>query len=192
MGATAAIAAISAIGTVSNSMIQANAMKQQGKYESSIYETNARIADLQAQDAIKRGDKAAAENDRRTKVLLGAQRARMAAQGIDIESGSALDVQEDTAAYGAEDSLTIKNNAWREAWGYKAQANDYLSKSEFTRVTANSRAGQTIAAGGMQAAESISRAYYFSQSGGSSRGGNNDYAYGYRSDGSRIRISNPY
>jgi hypothetical protein len=39
-------------------------------------------------------------------------------------SGTALDLLGDTAQIGEEDALTIRNNAAREAWGYRNQANE--------------------------------------------------------------------
>ena len=46
----------------------------------------------------------------------------MAANGVDLSSGSPLDILGDTAMYGELDALTIRSNAEREAYGYRVQS----------------------------------------------------------------------
>jgi hypothetical protein len=64
----------------------------------------------------------------------------MAASGVDINSGSAADVQANTATIGALDEATIRNNAAREAFGYTTQATDYLTRARFARTAASNAA----------------------------------------------------
>jgi len=192
MGATAALAAFSVASTAITSISQAKAQKAAGAYQQQTYEQNARLAEIQAQDAIDRGETDAKNNDKKTKVLIGAQRARLAAQGIDIESGSALDVQTDTAAAGAEDSLTIRNNAWRESWGYKVQALNYRTGGNFAMLTANNAANQTILTGGMQAVNSIASAWGKRTPTVKNKDPRVGPQSGVRSDGTKITVTSPY
>jgi hypothetical protein len=155
-------------------MTHANFQKQQ-------FEFNARLSEYQAEDAVRKGETQTQEHGTRTKQLIGKQRASLAAQGIDIESGSALDVQEDTAVQSAVDIMTIRNNAWREAWGFKVQADDYKSKgrlaeyagrfsklqsemdasaANFTSWLYQKQAQQTLLIGGLQALNSGGDATY--------------------------------
>ena len=124
MGATIAIAA--SVGQAVTGYVggqrQANAAQQQGQYEQKIAEQNATLADQQAQDALTRGSIAESRQRLETRQTIGATRATLAAQGVDISSGSAADVQGSEAGLGELDALTIKNNAAREAWGYNVQA----------------------------------------------------------------------
>ena len=62
-------------------------------------------------------------NDRKTAAMIGRQRAVYAAGGLDVNTGSPLDIQADTAQMGRLNSLTIRNNAARQAYGYQASAN---------------------------------------------------------------------
>lgn len=101
---------------------QANAVLAQGEYSQRVSEFNAREAETAAADAIARGGRAGAEYTRQTRQTLGSQRAALAAQGIDVNTGSAAAVQEDTAKLSALDILQIQNNAALEAHGYKVQA----------------------------------------------------------------------
>ena len=65
-----------------------------------------------------------AEQQQRTKTaqLIGSQRAALASQGGDVDSGSPLDIQSDTARAGEFDAQTIRNNAAQQAYGYRLQA----------------------------------------------------------------------
>jgi len=161
MGATASIggAALSAGSNVSSAYSQANALKMQGDYQKSQYEQNARIAEIQEKDAIARGDREALAVKKKVKGVIGAQRAAMAAQGIEINDDSALDIQADTAAAGAEDVLTVKNNAWREAWGYKVQASNYNAQGSFAQMASKNQAKNTLLTGGLQAVSSGLQGY---------------------------------
>jgi len=142
---TAALAALTAAGTIgkfAGERNQANAAQQQGNYESSVYNQNADIADMQAHDAIARGREAELRQGMQTKQLVGSQRAALAASGIDPNVGSSAEIQADTNLLGTLDALTIRNNAAREAWGYGTQATQYRGAGAMAK-----RAGENTAAG---------------------------------------------
>lgn len=140
-------------------------MRAQGKYQSTVAESNARLADIQSQDAIDRGNQAANKNTDKTRQLIGSQRASLAAQGIDVNSGSAADVQADSASLGALDSATIKNNAYREAWGYKVQSMNDTYAGKFASIAADSNANNTLLTGGMNAVSDFEKGYYYYKKG---------------------------
>src|SRR5699024_11069327 len=116
MGATA-ILAISTAGS-------AYGQHQAGAANRTINRYNARIAELQAEDAQERGRDAEGRVRVQTRQTIGAQRAALAAQGIDIGDGTAAAIQEDTAYFGELDALTVRNNAALEAFGYRVQGAD--------------------------------------------------------------------
>ncbi len=138
---------------------QSEAAKQQGEYQRRAYEMNARIAGEAAEDAILRGDKAAQAHKGKVKSLIGSQRAALAAQGIDVGSGSALDIQVDSAGLGAMDELTIKNNAWREAYGLRTQAVQSLSQARYAESAASNTSRNTLLTGGLQMMDYYQRGY---------------------------------
>lgn len=119
---------------------QAKALTAQGTYEQQMFQRNADLADQQARDAIARGDVAAGVRGAETRQRVGSQRAAMAAQGIDLGTGSALDVQENEQYLSALDIATIKNNAAREAWGYKMQAADSIRRGTLAKATSDMEA----------------------------------------------------
>lgn len=114
--------------------------ERQGSYEREIYAANALHAEEQAIDAIERG--AAAEGKHRAGVrgLVGKQRAAMAAQGLDLTTGSAYEIQLESLGIGELDALTIRNNAATEAWGFKHEAADLRRQGELAFMGAKSRA----------------------------------------------------
>lgn len=94
---------------------------------------NGAIADLQAKDALQRGDIEANRFRARTRALVGEERTGFAAGNVDVGFGSALDVQEDAAFLGELDALTVRTNAAREAWGYRVEATDQRNRAEIQR-----------------------------------------------------------
>lgn len=160
MGATALFTGISAGASLLTARSQASALRSQGAYERQTFETNSRLAAIQAEDAIRRGDKEATELKKNTKRLIGSQRAALAAQGLDLEADDALAIQQETAELGAQDALTLKNNAWREGWGFRVQAQDSASRGAFAEVTAKNTARNTLLTGGLNAARELAGGYY--------------------------------
>lgn len=156
----------SLVGSMSklmSSSADADIIRLTGEAQRSVYETNAMIQKLRAEDAIRRGDAKALKAKQAAKRLIGAQRARMGAQGIDIESGSALDIQKETAGLGAMDEFEIKNNAWREAWGYRAAVTNLESQAAFTQLTTDAKARNTVLTGRVEAASTLATTAYNSK-----------------------------
>lgn len=145
-------AAVMAGTALMSAYAQSESLKAQGDYQRQIGEVNARFGEMQAQDALKRGDEAASAHKQKVNQMVGSQRAAMASQGIALDSGSALDIQQETATMGAADALTIKNNAWREAWGYRVQASNSRFQGQFAQMGAQNDARNTLLTGGLNAA----------------------------------------
>lgn len=109
------------------------AQKQAADSEAGLSDYNAAVADLQAQDAIERGREEEGIFRAQVRGTIGSLRAGFAAGNVDVGFGSAVDVQADAAYLGELDSLTIRTNAAREAWGYNVQSEDLRKRAEITR-----------------------------------------------------------
>lgn len=118
-----------------------------GNAANRIGEFNARVAETQAADALARG--AEDEHNFRGQVrgLIGSQRAGFSGQNVDVGGGSALDVQADAAFLGELDALTIRNNAAREAWGYRQQAENARLGGQQAQSASRWGAASTIVGG---------------------------------------------
>jgi hypothetical protein len=118
---TGLLIGLAVAGTASNAIGQAKAAKaarKEGEY-------NARVSEEQAADAIARGEETAGHLASQGKILTGAQRASLAAQGIDIDSGSASDVISNDQRLTGLDIAQVRLNAQREAHGLTSQAEGY-------------------------------------------------------------------
>jgi hypothetical protein len=129
----------------------ANAQSEQADFQAKQDEFNAQISDIQAKDAIDRGDIAAGNLRNQANQLQGSQRASAAAQGIDVNSGDAAALVEETNKLSTLDILNIKNNATREAFGYQAQASGLRSQAQMTRIAGKNAATGSILTSGANA-----------------------------------------
>lgn len=153
--------AASAFSNIGSAYSQSQAYKAAGANARQIGDTNARTAELQAKDATSRGNRAAIEVKKQAGRVAGDQRVAFAAQGVDVNSGTAAGIQEDTRAMGALDALTIQNNATLEAWGYKMGGINASAQGRSAEISANSQAAQTLLTGGLRAAGNGLDAAYF-------------------------------
>lgn len=112
----------------------------QGKQDAATGETNRRLGEAQANDALLRGTKDEARYRRQIAMVAGQQKADFGARNVAV-SGTPLDLLSDTAKVGEEDALTIRNNAAREAWGYRNQASE---ASRWGANQLNNSRGQAI------------------------------------------------
>lgn len=151
----AAIGLFTGATQLGSAFMQSSAIKAQAGWEAGQLERNAALMDFKAKEATRMGEKEAQQRALQTKKLMGRQRAVAAAQGIDVDSGSALDISQETAGMGALDIATIRNNAWKQAWGYQVQAADARATARFTKIQGKYAARQTLITGGMKAAGSI-------------------------------------
>lgn len=137
--------------TAASTAMQYSAAKSAGDYQQSVANVNADLDDLSAGDAIARGDKAAGAQHKKTKQLIGAQRAALGASGAAVNSGSAADLTADSKTLGALDALTIKSNAAREAFGYKVQGLNSRASGQFAHMESRAKMNSTLLTGGIQA-----------------------------------------
>jgi hypothetical protein len=146
MGATAGIA------TLAGGAVSAYSQYSAGKLEQKLSNLNATVSDLQAADAYRRGDIEMANVRRKGALILGQQRAGLAGQGIDINTGSAATIQEQTRVMTEVDAQTVSNNAALEAWGYKASAIQSRFQGSMARAAGTQQAIGTLLTAGSQAA----------------------------------------
>jgi hypothetical protein len=110
--------ALGAIGTG----VKAFGEYQSGQSQQQAAESNARLAEAAAGDALSRGEEQAVRIRGQTDRLIGQQRAAYGANGVDLSQGSPLDVMLGSRRVSEEDIRTTRMNATREAWGLRTQA----------------------------------------------------------------------
>jgi hypothetical protein len=142
--------AVAVAGTVTSTV----ASYQQARYEANLAEANRAAENERIRDALGRGDIEARDTARRQSQLMGAQRAALAANGIDVGFGSAADLMADTAMYAREDQWTVRENTRREVMGmdinaanFGAQANAARSRATGALVSGAFEVASTVAGG---------------------------------------------
>jgi hypothetical protein len=143
MGATAAIGTV-----VAGSAFSAYSKLKAGRDQQKMFERNAGFADWQATDALERGRTNEKRQRQTTEGVIGSQRTSLAAQNVDVNKGSSLDVQADAAYLGELDALTIRNNAAKEAYGYTVQAQDLRQRGKYAKQEGEMGAINTIVGAG--------------------------------------------
>lgn len=106
-------------------------------FQAQTADTNARIAELGAQSALSAGHQQIAAQTMRAGQVKGAQRAAMAANGVDLGVGSAREVQASTEILKEIDKNTLEANAIRSAWGYRTEALNARSRALVSRASAS-------------------------------------------------------
>lgn len=130
-----------------DSYAKSRAQKTQGKYEKQIYDTNSRLAGMEADSAISKGKQDVIDYQKEVKKVKGSQLVALAGQGVDLSSETVGDIMKDTATVSAQDTERISNNAWREAWGFRQQALDLNNRGEWASATGKAKARSTLLTG---------------------------------------------
>jgi len=147
---------VATAATVAGTVTSTMASYQQKRYEAKLNQANQAQENQRVLDAMQRGDTAVRDVARRHSQLAGAQRAAMAANGIDLTFGSGEDFLGDTAMIGREEVTTVRENTRREVMGYDINAANFGAAANAARSAATgalvSGALQTVAtvAGGAQ------------------------------------------
>ena len=108
--------------TIGSGLLSAYGMYQEGQQADAVAKYNARQTE---NEAVKtRNAYTEKENDHRRQVaeLMSKQRAKFGASGVDVSSGSALDLQTDTLDIGETDALRIRSTADDEVKSMNEQA----------------------------------------------------------------------
>lgn len=135
LAATIAGGLVSAGGAVMGGMNAAST----AAYQAGVARNNEAMAQAAAKDALKRGAIEASKSAAQTRQLIGRERATLAGNGVDVNSGSALDIVSNTETAGATDELTIRDNANRQRIGYLNQGANFAGEAALDQ-TASSNA----------------------------------------------------
>lgn len=129
----AAAVAVGGIATKANAALaKGDAALKEANFRAGVLRNNARIAKDAAKDTIESGKRAIQRKGIETSQLIGRQRTALAAQGVLVDEGSALDLVSDAAMVGREEEIIIQKNAELQAWKFlidemNAEANARIS-----------------------------------------------------------------
>ncbi len=151
---------LSATASVGGGIVQAGAQRAQGSLERTIANINAETLDAQAKDSIQLGEAEASALKRDARRLQSQQRAAMAANGVDVDEGTALEIQQDTALVASQDALQIRYNAARQAFGFKKDAGRERLQGKLAKAAGNNAARGSLISGGIAGARDLLRGAY--------------------------------
>lgn len=125
-------AGVSAVGAIEQGQATANA----ANYQAQVARNNAIIAQQKADYAIQSGQQQAATQSMKGAATLGKIKANQAASGVDVNSGSAADVQVSQRELNKLDTDTVLNNAELKAWGYRTEATSDTAQAQLSDMQA--------------------------------------------------------
>jgi hypothetical protein len=130
-----------------------------GSYEMAIADRNYKQAKILSEDALARGEQRADANRRQVGQKIGAQKVGLAASGVDVGSGMALNIIGDTALLGELDTQIIRQNADREAKGYDSQAANFKAQKKAAKSSRLWNTAGVILGGAADAAGQANKSF---------------------------------
>lgn len=132
---------------------EANAIKREQQFLKMQNDFNIKLAQINEEDAILRGEERVVDYKKQAAQIAGSQVASLAAQGVQIDTGSAAQVQYNTEKQIDTDIKRLKNNAWREAFGFKVEASQLQIQSMIGEVSSKNEISKTYLSAGLSAAQ---------------------------------------
>lgn len=119
-------------GAQYSSQAQANA----DTYNSEVAANNAALAKQNASMAAAEGNAKVEVEQLATRAKVGGIVANQAASGVNVNSGSALDVRSSARETGELNAINIRADAARQAYGYQTEAAGYTAQSGLDKASA--------------------------------------------------------
>jgi hypothetical protein len=130
LSTVAAVAGVASAGIGAYGTIEAGqAQSKAAAYNAAVARNNQTIAEQKAQYTAEAGEAQAQEEDLQNANKEGAMRAAIAANNVDVNTGSAEDVQTSQREVDRLDTLTNLNNTLLQVYGYQTQATNYAAQS---------------------------------------------------------------
>lgn len=137
----------SSVMGAAGAVMQAGASIDSGMYRAQVARNNQVIANDNANFAVERANQMDMSSQLRTGQVEGAQRAGFGASGVDVNVGSAVRTQQDTARIGAIDATTIQQNGARSAWGFTNQGRGFAADAGLDEMTGAAGAMRSLVGG---------------------------------------------
>ena len=112
-----------------------------------IFKRNRQLAGISKEEARKKGARDINQLLVSERRAIGAQRAALAAQGLDVDIGVGSDVILDTQRAIGQDINTVRNNTARAIWGYENEVSTLELQSRLETAAARDAQVATILSG---------------------------------------------
>jgi len=157
---------IAAVATVAASTMGAYQQVQQGKYQKDVADYNARTMENEAVRTRNVGVEQENIQRERTAQLISKQRAQLGASNVELDSGSALQLQEDAETLGEADALRIRSNFEDKATALETNATLTRDQGEQAEDAGYMQGFSTLLGGIGQAGMGVSNKWYTPKSTG--------------------------
>ena len=127
---SATVAVIAAGASTYQAQQQQAAQASMDQYQSEVASNNAAIDQQQAANAENQGQLALQQQQIKNTAAQSSQRATMAANGLDLNSGSPLEIQDSDQTLGNLDAASIQNNTINQVYGDDAGAMNQQAQSQ--------------------------------------------------------------
>lgn len=145
---------VSTVYSMQQQRAQGKLQRMQGEHQQNIDNYNARLAENEAQDIRNKGIEQENIQRLRTAEVLSKQRAQLASRNVDLNTGSALQLQNETVELGEVDALRIRSNTDNQVQSALSQADLLRSNGQlasvsgqFAQQSANNQAVGTLLSG---------------------------------------------
>lgn len=138
---------MTAVTTMASTAYSVVTQQRQGRFQEKTADYNARVAQ---NEAVKTREKGVEEENiqrRKTAELLSKQKAQLGAAGVELGSGSALQLQEQTETLGEVDALRIRSNFEDRALSLETGAELTEQQGEFAKTAAQTKSFGTLLSG---------------------------------------------
>lgn len=153
LGLTSGLQTLMAGTSLLSTVVSVKSASDQAAVSAGVARNNATMADYAAEDAKRRGEQDALEVQRRAAAIKSSQRVGAAAHGLDLGYGTPADLQDQTDFFAQQDVNTVRNNAAREAWGYRTQGKNYRTQANATQSNGGLAVMGTLLGGAGQVAD---------------------------------------
>lgn len=127
--ATVGSSAIQGIGAIQ----QSQASAASAGYNAKVAGMNANIATTNANFAGAQGEQEVGVQGMKNKAEVGSITAAQGASGVDVNTGSSVNVRQSAAEVGMLNALTIRSNAAKAAYGYQTQSANDVAQAALDR-----------------------------------------------------------
>jgi len=128
---------IAAVGTAAATAYQIKANNQAANYQQGVADQNAKLDKIQSDNALAQGSYEADQARIRGNLQRGQQVAALAANNVDVTTGSAADILGDTAMFTEQDQRQARVNAAMKAYGYSIDALNQKGAGDFAQWNAS-------------------------------------------------------
>lgn len=141
MGAMAKLGVLAQVGS---GIMGAVGAVQSANAQADAANASAEAADRAAAQAMEQGHQKAELRTRRAAKLIGDQKVAMAANGVDVNGASALDLLDESRDDAMDDAMIIASDSHRQAENYGQTAANYRTQASTAKATGRAKAFTTL------------------------------------------------